>query len=257
MKKLIVCLLAVLMLALCAVASADPVVLNLSDNGVTGAGSGVTFDASVLTITMPGEYILSGSLSNGSIVVNSPNEGKITLYLNGVTVHNETGAAIMITKASPRVTISLMEGTVSTLSGGASYTFEKDDEPNAVIFSRSDLTITGEGTLNVTAATLDGIASKDDLRIKSGTINVEAARNGIRGKDCVEIQGGTLSIVCNKDGIRSSNDKTNEKGYVSIADATLTIVCGSDPIHAETGITVENAVIKSTIMAERKAALAE
>ena len=251
MKKLTIVLLALMLALLCCTAMADTVVITLDDSGITGATSGCSVDGSVLTITSPGEYILSGSLSNGSVVVNCAAEGKIDLLLNGVDIHNETGSAIRVEKASPRVTLQLMEGTVNKLSCGDAYTFVKDDEPNAVVFSRSDLTITGEGTLSVDAAVLDGIASKDDLRIKSGSITVNAARHGLRGKDCVEITDGTITVIAGKDGIRSTNDKTNTKGYVSITGGKVTIVCGDDPITAVTGITVENATVNATIKGDK------
>ena len=247
MKKLtaLLVLALALTLSLC-IASADTVAVTLSDEG-TAAVTGVTVEGSVVTITKPGDYVVSGTLSNGCLKVDSTVTGKITVYLNGVNIHNETGSAILIGKCDPRCTISLMEGSVNELSSGDSLVYEKDDEPNAVIFSHSDLTIAGEGTLNITAGPVDGIASKDDLRIKSGTITVNVTRHGIRGKDCVEISGGKLSIVAGKDGIRSTNTKVNDAGYITISGGELQIVCGDEPLSAVTGINVEGGTIRCTI----------
>jgi hypothetical protein len=70
------------------------------------------------------------------------------------------------------------------VADGASYVLEEGtDEPNAAIFSKSDLTIFGAGSLNVDGNYNDGIASKDGLIIKSGTISVTSVDDGIRGKD--------------------------------------------------------------------------
>ena len=247
MKKITVLLALVLCAAaLLCVAQADPVMVSLSDSLISSV-SGITVDGSVVTVQQPGEYIFTGSLSNGSIRVDCAVSGKVTLYLSGVSIHNEQGPAIQIIKCDPRCTISLMEGTENALSSGESLVYEKDDEPNGVIFSRSDMTITGEGSLTVTAAAMDGIVSKDDIRIKSGTVTVTAARHGIRGKDCVEISGGVITVTAGKDGIRSTNSKTSELGYVSITGGEVTIACGSDPISAVTGVTVEGGIVKATI----------
>lgn len=248
MKKLCVLLALVLcaMFAFCC-AQADPVMVTLSDSLISNV-SGISVDGSVVTVKQPGDYIFTGSLSNGCIKVDSAVSGKVTLYLNGVNIHNEQGPAIQIVQCDPRCTINMMENSENSLSSGAELVFEKDDEPNGVIFSRSDLTITGEGALTVTADAMDGIVSKDDIRIKSGTISVKAPRHGIRGKDCVEISGGVISIVCDKDGIRSTNTKTKDLGYVSITGGEITIVCGDDPISAITGVTIEGGVVKATIV---------
>ena len=65
-----------------------------------------------------------------------------------------------------------------TVSDGKSYVFANptEDEPNAAIFSKADLTIYGGGSLTVTGNFNDGIASKDGLIIASGTIAVTVRR---------------------------------------------------------------------------------
>ena len=87
-----------------------PVVLSPDLN--PGPADGFLFEDGVLTFTQPGEYLLSGSLDQGQIRVDSVTEGKITLYLNGVSVHNENGPALFVGEVDPRLVISLVEGSL-------------------------------------------------------------------------------------------------------------------------------------------------
>jgi len=242
MKKMI-CLLLALCLGIGAGLSEGMKVLSFSDSGLETETEGVRFENGVLTILQPGEYMLCGELTNGQIFVNSAEEGRVTLYLNGVKIHNETSSAILIRDCQPRAVISLVEGTENTLSCGDDLVFTEEDEPNGVIFSDSDLTLEGNGSLNITAGAMDGIVSKDDLKIMGGTITVEAPRHGIRGKDCVEIYDGALNITAGRDGIKSTNKNDPERGYVAIRGGTVHITYGDEPVQVITDCAIENAKV--------------
>ena len=246
MKKWVLLLLAVLLLAVSA-ANAELISITLSDDQCECASENVVCDGSTVKINAPGEYLITGTLSNGQIRVDCKDDGKVVLNLQNVKIHNETGAAILIGNVSSRARISLMADTENELSDGADLVYENDDEPNGVIFSRSDLTIDGSGSLKITAGAMDAIASKDDLKIEGGKIIVTAPRHGIRGKDCVEISGGEITISAGKDGIRSNNSKDAEKGYISITGGTITITCGDDPLDFVTGLIVKDAEITSSV----------
>ena len=59
-------------------------------------------------------------------------------------------------KKTGTLTITLASGTENYLSDGTSYVYEDEtsDEPDATIFSKSNLIITGSGALNVSTITL-------------------------------------------------------------------------------------------------------
>ena len=204
-----------------------PLRIVLSDDGISADYPGVYAEGSTLTITLPGEYLLEGALSNGRIIVDCEQTGKVRLCFAGVSIHCEDGPALHIKKCSPRLTIELKADTVNNLSDGAVYA--NQDKVDAVIYSKSDLTITGEGPLNISGAYRDGIVSKDDLRIKGGKINVEAVHNGICGKDCVEIFDGEISVIAGNDGIKTTNEDAG-LGYISMEGGTVTVLCGDDPL---------------------------
>lgn len=254
MKK-ILCLICVCLLMICSVAFAEesePTVrVTLADSGITVDGTGAEAQGSVLTITLPGVYELTGSLSNGQIVITNDMTEKITLILNGVSVTNEEGPALFVRSSPERVTLTTTADTENTLASGEAFRSPADGDPDAAVYSTADLTISGKGILNVTAARVNGIVSKDDLKIKGGTLNVKAGKHGIRGKDFVEIYDGVITIDAVKDGIRSTNTKRADRGYVEITGGSVSITCGDDPIQAVTRISVSGAAVNVTLVPEK------
>ena len=254
LKKSWIILLAVLVFAASFAAaeeSADSAVkITVTDAGPEAEADGVSFYEGVITIFKPGTYELSGSMTDGQIYVNCADEGKVTLILNGVSVSSGTSAALQIGKCKPGVELILAEGTENVIACGPDAIPDPNDDPNSALFSRSDLSIGGTGSLLVRAESGSGIASKDDLVILGGNITVQAKDHGLKGKDCVEIYDGILDITAEKDGIKSTNKDSSERGYVAIHGGTISIVTGDEPIQAVTGITVENA--KITIKINKK-----
>ena len=233
-RFVVVILLMFCILATVAAEKSDARIITLNGNRISADYPGVYTQGSTLTITLPGEYLLKGNLSNGQIVIDCEQSGKVRLYFDGVSVHCSNAPALNIRKCSPRLTIELVEGTANRLSGGKVFANEDTD---GVIFSKSDLTITGTGKLDIKAEYRHGIVSKDDLRIKSGTINIEAARNGIIGKDCVEIFDGELTIKAGNDGIKTTNEETGY-GYIAMEGGTISIVCGDGPLSYVHGLLI-------------------
>ena len=188
-------------------------------------------------INEAGTYTLSGEL-NGSVIIEVEEDEKVQLVLDNVTINSDDFACIYV-KEADKVTITLEEGSVNTLSDGNSYVQIDDNEVDAVIFSKGDLVINGNGTLNINANYENGIVSKDDLIISSGTYNVKAVNQGITGKDCLKIASGTFSLNCGGDGLKSNNDEDEERGYVYIADGSFVIESGDDAIQGVRSVTID------------------
>ena len=225
--------------------AATPVAITLNDTKITADNPGVYIDGSTLSIILPGEYILKGTLTNGQIIVDCEQPGNVRLFFNRVSVHCSDGPALYIKACSPRLTIELVEGTVNTLSDGTVYA-DKTGKIDGVIYSKSDLTITGAGTLNVEGNYWDGIVSKDDLRFKGGKVNVEAVHNGIMGKDCVEIYDGEIIVKAGKDGIKTSNEESGQ-GYISMEGGVVSITCGDDPLVVVNALNITGGKINAVI----------
>ncbi|MDK2981393.1 MAG: hypothetical protein PWQ55_1740 [Chloroflexota bacterium] len=213
--------------------------ISLAGSSIQVDGSGVSVNGTTATITAAGVYRLSGSLDDGQIVVDTQDDGTVELVLDNASINNSSSAPLFVSSADT-VRITLADGSSNTLTDGANYIFPdaETDEPNAALFSKSDLFIGGSGALTVTGSYKNGIASKDNLTIESGTITVTAAADGVKGKDAVTILDGTLTIVSGSDGIQASNDSDPEKGTVTISGGTIDITAGLDGIQAETDLMV-------------------
>ncbi|PRY30418.1 uncharacterized protein DUF4353 [Spirosoma oryzae] len=224
--------------------STDVIPVTLNGTSITVGGSGATASGSKVTITSAGTYSFSGSLSDGQIIVNTTDKAVVRLILNGVSITSANSAPIYI-KDSGKTVIALADNSTNTLTDGTAYVYDvvADEEPNAAVFSKSDLTIFGNGALTVNGRFGDAIASKDGLIIKSGTITVSAADDGIRGKDYLIIDGGQLNVTAKADGLKSSNDEDATLDYVTINDGTIAVAAGDDGIHAESNLVVNNGTI--------------
>lgn len=201
------------------------------------ATDGVSVSDGVVTITAAGAYRLTGTLADGQVVVNTTDSGNVYLILDNASITNADGSALVIDNAELALVV-LADGTRNSLTDGSSYAATGDDDPNAALFSHTDLTILGGGTLNVTGNYDDGISSKDGLVIVSGTVDVTAKDDGIRGKDYLVIKGGTIQVTSGGDSLKSDNEKDAGLGYVSVASGTLKLSSGDDGIDAWTAIAI-------------------
>lgn len=213
--------------------------ITLTGDSASSDSDAVQISGSTVTITDEGTYILSGTLNNGMIVVNAEDTDKVHLVLNGAEITNETSAAIYILEAD-KVFITTAAGTENLLVNGGEYIAIDDNNIDAVIFSKSDLTLNGAGTLTISAAAGHGIVSKDDLVLASGTYVITAASHGISGKDSVRIANGTYTITSGKDGIHAENADDSSLGFLYILDGTFTITADGDGMSAGAYLQIEN-----------------
>lgn len=219
--------------------SSEAVPITLNGDSIIADSSNVTVNGSTAAITAAGVYRLSGSLADGQIIVDTADEGTVQLILDGVDLVSSTSAPIYV-KNAKKVVILLADGSSNTITDGSSYVFNsaEEDEPNAAVFAKSDLSIAGSGSLTVNANYNDGISSKDGLIIAGGVITVNAVDDGIRGKDYLVINDANLTINSQGDGLKSDNEEDAAKGYVNIQSGTLDITSGGDAITAQTDVLI-------------------
>ena len=194
------------------------------------ATDGVTVEDDTLTITKAGTYKLSGEYQ-GQIKVETADSDAVRLVLDNANITNSSGAALNVVNADEVILYSA-SGTTNTISDGADYTATGENAPDAVVYSKADLTIAGEGTLKVNGNHEDGIHTSDGLVIASGTLEVNAANTGIKGKDYVDILGGTINVTAQQDGIKSTNDTDEGKGWTRLSNGTVTVNAGDDGFKA-------------------------
>ncbi|HQN05770.1 MAG TPA: carbohydrate-binding domain-containing protein, partial [Anaerolineaceae bacterium] len=197
--------------------AAEEITVQLNGDSITAGSPDVVIDGSTATITAAGTYRLSGSLSDGQVIVETEDEDTVRLILDGVEITSASSAPIYISKADKTILV-LAEGSVNTITDGSSYVLAdpESDEPNAAIFAISDLTITGTGSLEVNGNYNDGIATKDGLILAAGSISVSVVDDGIRGKDYVYVKEGGITVTAQGDGIKADNDTDTSKGFITI-----------------------------------------
>ena len=213
-----------------------------ADESVTNetetASSGVSISGNIITITKEGTYVLSGALSEGQIVVNA-DSAKVQLVLDNADVTSASSAAIYV-KNADKTFITLAEGSENILMNTAEYEAIDDNNIDAVIFSKDDLTLNGKGTLTINSEYGHGIVSKDDLKLVGGTSNITAKNHALSGKDSVRIAAGTYNLTSGKDGIHSENADEEEKGFVYIASGDFTIESTGDGIDASYVVQIDD-----------------
>lgn len=236
--------------------------INLSGSGATVSGSGVTVENGNITITSAGSYIISGTLTDGSIKVNCSEKGTVRLILNGASISSSSTAPVVVEEAK-KVLVTLANGTTNTITDKTRQSVDDEDFSSAV-YSKADLVFNGSGTLNVNAGYRNGIKSTDDLKVVSGTFNITSNEDGIIGKDFLGIKDGKFTIKSGSDGMKStdtdtskgnivitggefditaSNDGVHGNGDILISGGNLTISSGDDGVHADDNLQVDGGTI--------------
>ena len=128
-------------------------------------------------------YIISGTTTDGSVTFSC--ENPFTIDLDGANITSATGSAINIQSKSD-ATINLHSS--SSITDGA-------EGENGCLYSKGNITLAGDGTLNIKANTKHAIFSKQAITISSGSVNVtSAASDGIHSSTAFVMNGGNVTM---------------------------------------------------------------
>ena len=215
-------------------------VIIFSGETASVSGSGATAEGGVVTVSAAGTYVLRGT-GAGRVIVNAKKQD-VVLVLENLNLTCSYGSPLYIRSSS--TTVYLADGSENALTDGEVYTYDneyssaEDEEPNACLYSKSDLIIAGSGKLIVTANQNNGITGKDTLKIDSATVVVTAKNHGINGKDSLTIRAAKITVTSGGDALRSTNDYDTALGFIVIVDSDLTLTSGEDGVQAETTLTI-------------------
>lgn len=215
--------------------------IELSDSGIKTTASGVKVDGNTVTIAKEGTYLITGSLSDGQIIVAAGSKDKVQIVLDNASISKNGGAAIQV-KSADKVFITTKENTENTLSSKGNFGVSSDNVDGA-IFSKANIVLNGFGTLNVNSETAHGVVTKDNLKIANGTYNITSAKQGISGKDSVRIAGGNITVNSGTDSIHSENTEDTAKGFVYIAGGNLNLTSGTDAVDASGTMNIKGGII--------------
>ncbi len=211
----------------------------LLGDAISVEGNGVTVENNKITISSAGTYGISGTLKDGQIIVDAGDEDNVKLVLKGANISCSNSSPIYI-KNAKNAYLVLAESSENIITDGENYVFEDEtsDEPNATIFSKDDLFISGTGKLTVNSNYNNAITSTDDLEIEDANIEITSVADGLRGKDSITISSGNININASGDAMKSNNSEDDEKGYILIKGGNINITSGEDGIQAETSATI-------------------
>lgn len=207
----------------------------------------------VVTITQPGTYRISGTLSCGQIAIDlgsdAPDdpEASVTLILDNASVTCTVAPALIfynvwesgdadvsmtaslakeVTQAATGANVILADGSTNSFTGshvakiyktGSTKKLHKYD---GAFYSKRSLTISGEqegtGTLNIQADN-EGLDSELHLNINGGNIHITSRDDGINTNEdnvsVTTINGGILTVNA---GNGSEGDGIDSNGYLII-----------------------------------------
>ena len=230
--------------------------ITLEGSTASVKGNGAYVKGSDVVIASSGRYIVTGELTDGSLIVDAHNNSKVWILLSGVSLTCRSDAAIRIDQAD-KVFLTLAEGTENVVTSGETYSEEAlSDNTGGAIFSHDDLTVNGSGSLTVSASCKHGIDANDDLVITGGTVVIEAPADGIHASDSLRICSADLTINAGDDGlstgeenaplymesgsvsITAGGDGIHSAGDITLAGGSLVISAGDDGIHSDTSFLI-------------------
>ena len=214
------------------------VTIQLNGTTATASSDSVKISGSTVQITEEATYVISGSLSDGMIVVNAKDTAKLQLVFNGVDITSKTSAALYILEAD-KVFLTLAEGTTNTLANGGSFVAIDENNIDAALFSKQDLTLNGNGSLTVTSPAGHGIVCKDDLVVTDGTYTVNSSSHGLDANDSVRIANANFTIDAGKDAIHCENTEDTAKGFIYISSGSIKAEAEGDGIAASAYLQIE------------------
>lgn len=219
--------------------------ITFNDTSITADGANLSVNESTLTISGPGDYLISGTLSDGQIIIAADKEDIVHLFFDDVSLTSKDGSPLVLLNAD-KVVLTLVEGSTNTITDGATYALTGDEDPDAAIFAKDDLTLNGSGALSVNSNSHHGIHSSNDVMILNASVTVSAGQDGIKGKDSVVLMNAQISIDSKEDGIVSTNAVDQGTGYVALDGGSVTITSGLDAIQAETQVLIKDGELTIT-----------
>ena len=223
--------------------------ITLSGNSAkTSAASGVSIDGSTVTISAEGVYVVSGSLSDGQIMVDADDAAKVQIVLKDASVTSSDSAALYV-KSADKVFVTTAAGTENTLANGGSFTADGDTNVDGAVYAKDDITFNGSGSLTISSPAGHGVVGNDDVKFGGGTYVITASGHGVKANDSARFAESDVTITAgsDKDGVHVADsdveDAAQSESFFYMADGSLTINAQDDGIHADAKVIIEGGSI--------------
>ena len=189
-------------------------------------------DGKDVTIDTAGTYVITGSATNSTVIVNASADAGVHLVFDNVSITNTNKPAVYTVNAK-NVYVTTTQNSTNNLKVTGEFTEDNGDDIDAVIFAKTNITLNGLGTLNIDSSA-NGVASNNDLKVTGGTYNVNTTKHGFKALNSIRIADGTFNINATKDGFHSENEDNLTTGYVYIGGGNFTINSEDDGIQGTT-----------------------
>lgn len=218
--------------------------ITFTDSSITSDSSNVTISGNTVTISSEGTYILTGTSTDAQVVIDADND-KVQLVLDNLSLTSAEATALYV-KQADKVFITLADSSTNSITINSDSEKIDDKNVDGAIFARDDITINGTGTLNVTSTKTNGVVGKDDVKLVSGTININSASHAVDANDSISVKDATINISAGKDGLHCDGsvnivggkvDITKsveglEGQIINIAGGEINVVSSDDGINA-------------------------
>ena len=238
-----------------------------SGDSIVVTGDGAVAENGKVTIRKAGTYLLSGTLEEGQLLVDAEEGAEIILVFDGFKISNSTDAPLLFESGSS-ITLVLKDGSENAVTDLRSSA----EENQAAIYTKSDLTISGNGTFDVTGTAEDAIHSKTNVTVQGGTINLKAGDDAIHADETltildgkvtvleseegleglvVDIQGGDITVNASDDGLNASDGSGSDKApgqategaEIRISGGVLTVKAGGDGIDSNGDLIISGGTV--------------
>lgn len=179
---------------------------------LTCDGEGIEITDNQIKITQGGDFTVSGTLSDGNITISTKENVKIRL--SGAKITSSNNPCIFVEDAD-KAYITLSDGTENYLIA--------ENSDDGAIYSKENLEIKGDGSLNIESSAGHGIKASDNLNIENGFISINAISDGIHINDTFKMTGGTVNITSINDGIDCESIVNISAGTINIETNGTTI----------------------------------
>lgn len=180
---------------------------------LTCDGEGIEITDNQIKITQGGDFTVIGTLSDGNITIST--KEKVKIRLSGAKITSSNNPCIFVEDAD-KAYITLSDGTENYLIA--------ENSDDGAIYSKENLEIKGDGSLNIESSAGHGIKASDNLNIENGFISINATSDGIHINDTFKMTGGTVNIT-------SINDGIDCESIVNISAGTINIETNGTPIE--------------------------
>ena len=203
---------------------------------LSGAKHITVRDGQDVDIGEAGIWIIDGDASDVTVSVEAPGDAVVYLLLKGLRIENRDRPCIYVGSAGKVYLVATGDSRLAV-----SKAFRKDPgrKANAVVYSRTELTLHGEAPLTVDSPK-NGIVCRDKLRFLGGEYTITAGSKAVAADNAIWIAGGDFRLKAKTDGLHAENEDDGMQGSIYIGGGSFDIDVADDGIHGQTMVQIDD-----------------